>query len=96
MTTTKLSQTPPAARTAGSQQQEVGHPLVIPFDDGKYAVIPMGITADDFECLQKTLVLWRTKMVIPETAPEISETAVVEEMTEQEKAVYKPGDYDAD
>ena len=32
-------------------QPVVRHPLVIPFDDGKYAVIPMGITADDFDCL---------------------------------------------
>lgn len=51
-------------------QPVVRHPLVIPFDDGKYAVIPMGITADDFDCLQKTLVLWREKMVIPEAAHE--------------------------
>ena len=26
----------------------------------------MGITADDFDCLQKTLTLWREKMVTPE------------------------------
>lgn len=49
------------------QQQVVRHPLVIPFDDGKYAVIPMGITADDFDCLQKTIALWKEKMLSPAT-----------------------------
>jgi hypothetical protein len=43
-------------------------PLVIPFDGGKYALIPLGISAEDFDCLQKTLVLWRNRIAVDAVA----------------------------
>ena len=49
-----------------SVQRVVMPPLVIPLEAGQCAVIPLGITADDYECLQKTLALWKKKIVLPE------------------------------
>lgn len=37
-------------------------PLVIPLESG-YAVIPLGVTRDDFECLKQTLELWEKRIV---------------------------------
>lgn len=56
-----------AQRTAGSQQRVVvpPSPLVIPLETG-YAVIPLGITRDDFDTLKKTLTLWEKRIVKPD------------------------------
>lgn len=58
--------TPSSLAPATCSGPENGHPLVIPFDGGSYAVIPLGITHDDFECLKKTLDLWENRIVKPE------------------------------
>jgi hypothetical protein len=40
-------------------------PLKIPLDDGKVAIIPLGITHDDVSCIEQTIKLWINKLVPP-------------------------------
>lgn len=47
-------------------QRMVMPPLVIPLGGDKWAVLPLGISLDDFKRLQKTLKLWKKKMVLPD------------------------------
>lgn len=44
-------------------------PLVIPMEGGRCAVIPLGITAQDFDDLLKTLEMWKRKIVLPAASP---------------------------